>query len=160
MEQTPAAFACGNVPRVHKPVDLVHVVVSLLLIIFTYSGHNTIWSFIDIFVEILDCHDHRADFNIDVGVILGGHVRVIRNDSAVINVHSVFLLLRSRIPSSVQQVAIVRASRHFTELLGELFSAFALFHEGDRGLAVPHGPCIMFCTITLYNLVCDGSGVG
>ena len=61
----PAAFACGNVPRVHKPVDLVHVV-SLLLIVFTYSGNNTIWSFIDIFVEILYCHDHRADFNIDV----------------------------------------------------------------------------------------------
>ena len=94
----PAAFTCRNVPRVHKPVDLVHIVVSLLLIVFSYSGHNTIWSFIDIFVEILDCHDHRADFNIDVGVILGGQVRVIRNDPAVINVHSVFLAPEVRNP--------------------------------------------------------------
>jgi hypothetical protein len=70
----PAAFTCRDVP-------CIKILFDLILTRELQSG--VVITFIDVLVDILDCLDRDADFDIDVTVILDTEERIIKNNIAI-----------------------------------------------------------------------------
>jgi len=68
--------------RLHRPnVASIDVVLDLIHIANLHSG--PVMTLVDVLVDVLDGFDRSADFHIDVTVILGKEVRIVRDNIMV-----------------------------------------------------------------------------
>src|SRR5438045_5099927 len=97
LEQPPYGFGRANIAALQMLADLV--------ILAHYSGSSTVVALIDIFVDILHGLHGPADLDVNMGAVLAGQVRIIRDDPAIVEVSSLTVTARQRHGNGPQVIA-------------------------------------------------------
>ena len=74
LKEMPACLHRPNVVTINVVLDFIHI---------SNLHSSPVMSLVDILVDILDCLDRSTDFHIDVTVILGKEVRIVRDNIMV-----------------------------------------------------------------------------
>ena len=70
LKYPPHSFGWSNTVSINIFLDFIYTF-SIIIGIFQYNSH-TIASFVDVFIEVFECKNTAADFDIDVSIISFG----------------------------------------------------------------------------------------
>lgn len=75
LQEMPASFNRTNVSPIHILLDFIPS---------SNTHSSTIMALVDVLMDVLDCSDRGTNLNIDVAIVLGSQMRIIRDDPGVV----------------------------------------------------------------------------
>jgi len=110
-------------------------------------------SFINVFEQIFDCTNVVADLNVDVRIVFGQQIDIVRYHPTIVQFNAMNQNCAPCISASINRIFVYIYHHFRLELAWIFFFHFPSSMHGAFGNTTPHGPCIMhLATVSWANL--------
>jgi hypothetical protein len=114
-------------------------------------------SFINVLEQILDCINVVADLNVDVHIVFGQQIDIVRYHPTIVQFNAMNQNCAPRIFALINRISIYIRHCLKLELVWIFFLHLPSSMHGAFGNVAPHGPCIMhLTTVSWANLLVYG----
>ncbi len=131
LEDVPCCFQCKYIAIVEIFFNFIgfnHIPFSGIVVLVWDLNNCMIMSFVNVLEQILDCTNVVADLNVDVRIIFGRQIDIVRYHPTIVQFNTMNQNCTPRISASINRISIYIRSHLKLELVWILLCAFAIFH--------------------------------
>ncbi len=148
LENAPRCFRCRYITTIEIFFNFIgfdHIPFDGIVALTWNLNSCTITSFINVFEQILDCTNVVADLNIDVCIVFGWQIDIVRYHPTIVQFNAMNQKCVPHISTLINRISVY--IRHCLELefVWILLSTFAFFHAWmhlETHLHMDHASCI------------------